>query len=268
MELNTRLAPAPSGLGVIDENSYPYNTRFSEYDSAGWIVCLGQRALQLSRLTPVSAVPLPAPSGNLVNVSTVNQLRNAVNSANPGDTILVADGTYNLDGVYLRIDVPNVTVRSQSGNREAVILDGNYITTEIFQIVASNVTIADLTLREAYDHPIHVSTGDDNHTLNTLIYNVHIIDPGQQAIKINPSSSGYYTDDGTIACSHIELTDAGRPHIRDNCYTGGIDAHQSRGWVIRDNQIEGFWCDSGSFRTRYPPVAGLPRYPHRAKCIE
>ncbi len=189
--------------------------------------------------------PLPAPTGNIVNVSTVNQLRNTVNNANPGDTILVTDGTYNLDGVYLRLDVPNISVRSQSGDREAVILNGNYITTEIFQIVASDVTIADLTLREAYDHPIHVSTGEEDHTLNTLIYNVHIMDPGQQAIKINPSGSGYYTDDGTIACSHIELTDAGRPHIRDNCYTGGIDAHQSRGWVIRDNQIEGFWCDDG-----------------------
>jgi hypothetical protein len=199
-------------------------------------------------IDPGQCGPLPPPSGNIVNVATVGELQNAVNTANPGDTILVTDGTYNLNGVYLRVDIPNVTVRSASGNREAVILDGNYQTTEIFQIVASNVTIADLTLREAYDHPIHVMSTDSSHTLNTLIYNVHIIDPGQQAIKINPADSGipgYYTDDGTIACSHIELTDAGRMHIRDNCYTGGIDAHQSRDWVIRDNLIEGFWCANG-----------------------
>jgi hypothetical protein len=107
------------------------------------------------------------------------------------------------------------------------------------------VTVADLTLREAYYHPIHVSTNGAAHTLNTLIYNVHIIDPGEQAIKINPATAGYYTDNGTIACSHIELTDAGRPYIRNNCYTGGIDAHQSRNWIIRDNLIEGFWCSSG-----------------------
>jgi hypothetical protein len=189
--------------------------------------------------------PLPAPDGNIIRVSTVNQLWAGVNDANPGDTILIADGTYNLDGIYLRMDVPNVSVRSESGDRDAVILDGNYITTEIFQIVASNITIADLTLKEAYFHPIHVSTSGDSHTLDTLIHNVHIIDPGEQAIKINPTGSGYYADEGTIACSHIELTDQGRPHIRNNCYTGGIDAHQSRGWEIRDNQIEGFWCEVG-----------------------
>lgn len=200
------------------------------------------------QIAPDDCDPLPPPSGNIVNVNTVSALQSAVNSANPGDTILVADGTYHLNGTYLRLDTPNVSIRSASGNRAAVILDGNYITTEIFQIVASNVILADLTLQKAYDHPIHVSSTENSHTLNTLIYNVHIIDPGQQAVKINPAdlgSYGYYTDDGVIACSHIELTDAGRIHIRDNCYTGGIDAHQSRGWVIRDNLIEGFWCDDG-----------------------
>jgi hypothetical protein len=189
--------------------------------------------------------PLPPPSSNTVNVSTVDQLESAVNNAASGTTILVADGTYNLDGVYLRFDTPNVTLRSASGNREAVILDGNYQTTEIVQIATSNVTIADLTLREALYHPIHVMSTDDADTNNTLIYNVHVIDPGQQAIKINPVEGGYYTDNGVIACSHIELTDAGREqvwNINGSCYTGGVDAHQSRDWVIRDNLIEGFWC--------------------------
>jgi len=197
------------------------------------------------RVASAACSPLPLPSGNIVNVSTVAGLENAVNSAASGTTILIADGTYHLDGVYLRFDTPGITLRSASGNREAVVLDGNYLTTEIVQIVASNVTIADLTLREAYDHPIHVMSAETSDTLNTLIYNVHIVDPGQQAIKINPVPGGYYTDNGVIACSHIELTDAGRPHIRDNCYTGGVDAHQSWGWTIRDNLVEGFWCNTG-----------------------
>ena len=191
-----------------------------------------------------TCAPLAPPTGNIVNVSTVSQLETAVNNASSGDTIRIADDTYNLNGVYLRIDTPNVTLRSASGNRDAVILDGNYITTEIIQVAASNVTIADITLREAYNHPIHVMS-DSSNTLNTLIYNVHIIDPGEQAIKINPATSGYYPDSGVVACSHIELTNTGRSYIRNDCYTGGVDAHQARDWVIRDNTIEGFWCDSG-----------------------
>ena len=189
--------------------------------------------------------PLPPPSGTTVSVSTIAELQNAANNAVSGTTILVADGVYHLAGAYLRFDVPNVTLRSAGGNRAAVVLDGDYITTEIIQVVASDVTIADLTLREAYDHPIHVMSSEAGDTLNTLIYNVHILDPGQQAIKINPAVAGAYPDEGVIACSRIELTDAGRPHIRDNCYTGGVDAHQARGWLIRDNEIEGFWCHAG-----------------------
>jgi hypothetical protein len=186
---------------------------------------------------------LPIASGKIVNVASARQLKRAVNRAGYGDTILLADGTYNMKGISLHIDTPNVTLRSASGNRDAVILDGQYKSAEIIQIVASDVTIADITLREARHHPVHVmtKTGD---TLNTLIYNVHIIDPGQQAIKINPAKSGY-PDKGTIACSHIEITDAGRPVIRNNCYTGGIDAHKAHGWTIRDNLIEGFWCSKG-----------------------
>ena len=118
-----------------------------------------------------TCTPLPPPTGNVVHVSTVPELQNAVNTATSGTTILVVDGTYELDGVYLRFDTSNVTLRSASGNRQAVVLDGNYTTTEIIQIVASDVTIADVTLREAYDHPIHVMTTDAGHTLNTVIYN-------------------------------------------------------------------------------------------------
>ena len=227
----------------------------------GFLLCLtmvssgliGSSSLASASLSPAAqaeqaCAPLPPPTGNVINVSTVSQLENQVNTASSGTTIQIADGVYNLNGVYLRFDTPNVTLRSASGNREAVVLDGNYITTEIIQIVASNVTIADLTLREANYHPIHVMTDDGSDTLNTLIYNVHIIDPGQQAIKINPNSGGYYPDNGVIACSYIELTDAGRSqvwNINGSCYTGGVDAHQARGWIIRDNVIEGFWCPVG-----------------------
>jgi len=139
-----------------------------------------------------------------------------------------------------------VTLRSASGNRETVILDGNYESTEIITVAASDVTIADLSIHRPYTHAIHV-TASDGHTLNTLIHNVHIIDPREQAIKINPGGDGVYPDQGRITCCRMELTDTGRPHVNPTatgCYTGGVDAHQARDWVISDNHIEGFWCQS------------------------
>ena len=111
-------------------------------------------------------------------------LWNAVNEAIPYTTILIADGTYNLasHGYYVWIDTPNLTLRSASGDRDAVILDDNYQGSEIISIAASNVTIADLTVKRAGTNPIHVVSTDGGDTLNTHIYNVHIVDPGQQAI--------------------------------------------------------------------------------------
>lgn len=168
-----------------------------------------------------------------------------ISGAQPNETFVFASGTYELDGAYLWIKAPGVTLRSASGNPEDVILDGNYSTTEIVTIAASNVTVAELTIRRAHTHPIHVTTSDTADTLSTRIYRVHVIDPREQGIKINPSSAQvHYPDDGEIACCRIVMTDAGRSKV-SGCYTGGIDAHQARGWVIRDNTIEGFWCASG-----------------------
>ncbi|MAT40819.1 MAG: hypothetical protein CL609_00645 [Anaerolineaceae bacterium] len=198
----------------------------------------------LEEYLPAACAPLPASVGRTVTVNSVADLVQAVNTALSGDVILLADGTYHLNGSYLWLDVSNLTLRSASGNREAVILDGNYQTTEMITITKSNVVIADLTLKQAYTHPIHVVTDGEN-TLNTNLYNLHIIDPGEQAIKINPGTNGGYPDNGEIACSLIELTDSGRPFIRNNCYTGGVDGHQAKNWVVRDNTISGFWCESG-----------------------
>jgi hypothetical protein len=128
------------------------------------------------------------------------------------------------------------------------VIDGGYATTEIVTVVASDVTVAELTLRRASTHGVHVTT-DTADTLRARIYRVHIEDPAEQAIKINPGAAKTgFADDGEVACSRMLLTDAGRPHVNPTsggCYTGGIDAHMARGWAIRDNHIEGFWCPSG-----------------------
>ena len=182
-----------------------------------------------------------------IQPSQADQLRSIAGAASSGTTLLLHDGYYDLSGGdsshRLSFNTPSVTLRSASGDRDAVTLDGAYVTNEVVSIHASNVVIADLTLTRAYDHPIHISGPSGRPITGVTIHNVRITDPGQQAIKINPAQEGY-ADYGTIECSLIELTDAGRPNVR-SCYTGGIDAHQARGWLIRRNRIDGFWCPEG-----------------------
>lgn len=196
---------------------------------------------------------LPAPPGTAVIVSSVATLRTALQNASPGATILVDDGTYDFSGGnYVYIDKPGITLRGRSGDATRVIFDGAYQQgngQSLVNIAANDVTFADITVQRAYDHPIHVIPAFTNPSsvTGTRIYRVRVIDPGQQAIKINGDEPGFmYTmNDGEVACSTIRLTATGRGQIRDNCYTGGIDAHAARNWKFRDNRIEGFWCPAG-----------------------
>lgn len=202
---------------------------------------------------PVSAqpacTPLPPPDGTVVEVlpSQADQLKTMVQGAASGTTLLLHDGFYDMSGggsSQLVFSTPGVTLRSLSGDRDGVTLDGGYVTGELLSVQASDVVIADLTLRRAFYHPIHVSGLPGNPITGVVVHNVRIVDPGEQAIKINPIDDGW-VDDGRIECSSIELTPAGRAEIRNDCYTGGIDAHAAQGWIVRRNRIEGFWCPNG-----------------------
>ena len=104
------------------------------------------------------------------------------------------DGFYEMGGgdsnSRLVFNTPGVTLRSVSGNREAVVLDGAYATDELISIRASNITIADLTLKRAYNHPVHMSGSPGDPIAGNILHNIHIIDPGQQAIKVNAVEDG------------------------------------------------------------------------------
>ena len=201
----------------------------------------------VSAQAPCPSLPPPAEPTIEVFPADADQLRDIVAGASSGTTVLLHDGTYDLSGGdashRLQFSVEGVSMRSFSGDREAVVLDGGYGTNELISISASNIVIADLTLARAYDHPIHLS-GPNTPIEGILIHNVHIIDPGQQAVKVNAVGAGT-VDYSTLECSHIELTDVGRTHIRDGCYTGGLDAHAATGWRVWRNRIEGFWCADG-----------------------
>lgn len=193
---------------------------------------------------------LAPPTGNTVKVSPAqaSQLASIVSAAAAGDTVLLEDGVYELNGAAIWMSVPGVSLRSASGNPDAVVLDGAYKSTEIVTIAASNVTIAELTIKRPFTHALHVISSASGNTENTDIYRVRISDSREQAIKINPHSPGFFVDYGKVSCSSLTLSDAGRLKVNTSnggCYTGGIDAHQARGWSIRNNYFEGYWCATG-----------------------
>ncbi|HCO92345.1 MAG TPA: hypothetical protein DIU00_00065 [Phycisphaerales bacterium] len=69
------------------------------------------------------APALPRSEGPAVEVSDVPGLIEALRQAKPGQTILMADGHYMVSR-YVKISANNVTLRSASGRRERVIIDG------------------------------------------------------------------------------------------------------------------------------------------------
>lgn len=188
----------------------------------------------LDQVIQNTVAPCTKTIGTVVNVSTVAELKSAISAANNAGgnmTILIADGSYQIASVtsYPYITANNMVFRSQSGNRDNVILYGSGNSsvspdTEIgIYAVGDNITIADLTINNVGNHGIAV-TGD-----SLFVHNVRIQDTYEQMIKGNSSGNG--ADDGIVQCSRFEYTSGTGP----NWYIGGLDIHEGDNWIVRDN---------------------------------
>ena len=152
----------------------------------------------------VPPVPLPAPSGQIVHVSTLVQLQNAVASIASNTTILIGPGTYNLaTPLYINGSFTNVGIRGATGKRDDVVLVGKGMNSANdggvpFGIwVGGNVqgvTIAHLTIRDVYYHPIMLNAGAQS----PLIHNVRLVNAGQQLLKSSPDGAGGGVDNGIV----------------------------------------------------------------------
>jgi hypothetical protein len=186
-----------------------------------------------------STIPsLPPPSGAVVNVSTEAQLQSAIKALTSGTTIVVAPGTYNLSNtLWIRGPLTNVGLRGATSNAADVVFVGKGMSNASYGNVphgiwtgdgVTGVTIANLTVKNVYYHPIALNPG----TESPRIYNVHLIDAGEQFIKASSSPNGG-TDNGVVEYSRFEYTSTARSD-----YTNGIDVHQGKNWVIRNNYFK------------------------------
>ncbi len=142
-----------------------------------------------------------------VIVRNVSQLRKAVATANRlggHTTILLRDGTYTLTRMLnIKKNASNVTIGSQSGNRENVIIQGDAMSssanvTHIFLVQGSNFEIRDVTLQKCRFHIIHIM-GNKNADYPT-VRNCVLRDSYEQLLKVsgNNNSTSFTCDNGLV----------------------------------------------------------------------
>src|SRR5262249_16772331 len=182
-----------------------------------------------------SAPPLPAPTGPVVNVSTEPQLQAAVRNIVSNQTIVIAPGTHRLPGtLYVKKAVTSIGIRGATNNRDDVVLQGPGMTTANYGNSpygiwtgggVQGILIANLTIRDFYFHPIIFNAG----TQSPHVYNVRLLDAGQQLLKSNPDTTGG-VNNGIVEYSTIEYSTTA-----PSTYTNGVDVHSGANWIIRDN---------------------------------
>src|SRR5262245_60713687 len=178
--------------------------------------------------------PLYRPRARQVPANPSNWVA-AIEGAQDGDEILLADGVYPLLQYAVQID-SQITVRSASGNRAAVRIQGQGygVPSEGFMIHAPNVTIADLSMTGIRNHAISIKGESGAEAPN--VYNVHLYDIGTQHIKGTPGDG---VNQGVVACSRIGYS----PGAVRGDYINAIDIHRGVDWVVRDNEIYNVWGD-------------------------
>ncbi len=199
------------------------------------------------------APPLPAPEGQVLRAETVRQIFDAVANLEPGGTVLVADGRYEMPrSLHLRTD--GATLRGESGDRSKVVLDfaesrhGEGVCISY----ATGVTVADLTVANVYWNAIKINSDHDVH--RATIYNVvsrnawqrHVKGPGipdkDGRPQYNQGSRIQYClfyNDRPKRPGDDPYEDGNEGQRFGFNYIGGIDVMRASGWTISDNVFVG-----------------------------
>jgi hypothetical protein len=194
--------------------------------------------------------PLPPAGSPIVRLapSQAAELPDVAGRAKPGTTIELADGVYRVPRTIV-LTAEGVSLRSRSGRAARVTIDGRYETGDLIAVAASNVTVAELTLKRSSFHLVHAVPPDGTRSISgTRLYRLRLRDASQQFVKINPNAARTASvDRGRVECSDFRLSAKGRSHVSTvlPCYTGGVDAHGARRWAVRLNTFEGIYCAEG-----------------------
>jgi hypothetical protein len=186
-----------------------------------------------------AAVPVLNPTTSQIAVRNTSELVAAVGSATAGQTIMLADGTYDLSSVEpLRIRIKGVGLYGASRDPAKVVLRGQGFTSgntneEMIKIEATHNTIAYLTLRDVRANGLKIQSGGND---SLLVHNVNFIDICERSIKgpDAPVSVG-----GIVRyCLFEQVTPITNviPNLNaGGDYIAGMDMMKIEGWQIHDN---------------------------------
>lgn len=189
---------------------------------------------------PGDAPALPLTGARIVRVATEPELQTALGNLQNGDTVLLADGTYNLTSSLYVNGRHNITLRGAAGSTSVVLagkgMDNSSYGNVPFGIWSNgtNTTVAHLTIRDTWDNPIIFNPGAQS----PRVYCVRLLNAGSQFIKSNPTdpNAGVGVNNGVVEYCWFEYT--GSPpgnHGTGIGYFNGISAHAARDWIVRGN---------------------------------
>jgi len=177
--------------------------------------------------------------GSLAN--PFRTIAHALSLAAPGDEIVLRGAPALADNRYqesVRIELPNITLRSESGEHAVIECpvndEDNYDVCLHLDVDSDGAHLKDLEIIGGYYYGIKFETrwdwGDPNDRTgasNILIEDVVIHDTGRDAVKITPGC-----DDVTLR--RVEIYNSG---VRDNSNAEGIDNVNGDRMIVQDSYI-------------------------------
>jgi hypothetical protein len=223
-----------STTGVLVQNPVRMNLRPTLLSVVGLLALINLAGAA----SPGNAPPLPITGVRLVNVSAEPQLQTAMGNLRNGDTIILADGTYNLTSSLYINGRNDVTIRGTAGSTNVVLVGKGMDNTNYGNVPfgiwsnGTNTTIAHLTIRDTWDNEIIFNPGAQS----PHVYCVRLINAGSQFIKSNPTdvNAGFGVNNGVVVYCWFEYT--GSPpgdHGSGVGYFNGISAHAAQNWIVR-----------------------------------
>jgi hypothetical protein len=191
-------------------------------------------------------------SGRRIPVSTAEELAAAVESAQDGDMILLADGTYRV-GRFLHLDnVKHVSIRGASGDPAKVVLLGKGFDVvgrgdDILRIShCENVIIADLTFADCHAYGLKVEA--EYSPKNIHVYHCHFLNIGTRGLK-GSTARRSVASGGSVRYCHFENNKIppGDWQFGGN-YISAIDMMSLEDWTISDNTFVNIKGHSGGGR--------------------